>query len=74
MSSKQDERTNEALWDFLVFPLIVLIGIYVVAAVLDSILGLNNQSFVIIFTGIGGFGFIIYYFKTKIEESMKRKE
>jgi len=63
-----EDRISKAITDFIVIPLIVLIGIYVTASVIDSMLQLNNETFRIIFTGVGGVGFFIYYFKRKLSE------
>jgi len=34
----------------------------------DSMLGLNNETFKLVFTGIGGVPFLIYYYKKEIEK------
>ncbi len=67
MSQKED-RVDEAVKDFIVIPAIVLIGLYVTASIIDSMLQLNNQTFRIIFTGVGGVPFFIYYFKKKMSK------
>lgn len=63
-----EDRVDKAIKDFIVIPIIVLIGLYVTATIIDSMLQLNNQTFKIIFTGVGGIGFFIYYFKRKMSE------
>lgn len=63
-----EDRVNKAITDFIVIPVIVLIGLYVTASVIDSMLHLNNETFKIIFTGVGGVPFFIYYFKRKMSE------
>lgn len=63
-----ENRVDKAITDFIVIPVVVLIGLYVTASVIDSMLQLNNQTFRIIFTGVGGVPFFIYYFKRKMSE------
>jgi len=63
-----EDRVEKAIQDFIVIPVIVLIGLYVTASIIDSMLHLNNETFKIIFTGVGGIGFFIYYFKRKMSE------
>ena len=65
----QENRIDKAITDFIVIPAIILIGLYVTAAIIDSMLQLNNQTFRIIFTGIGGVPAFIYYFKKKMSET-----
>jgi hypothetical protein len=50
----------------MVFPLVVIIGIYVVSSVADSLLGLNNEAFRMGFTGLGGIPFLVYYYKREL--------
>lgn len=61
-------RVDKAIEDFIVIPLIVVIGIYVVASVIGSILGLNNEFVKWFFAAVGGIGYFIYYFKKKMSE------
>ena len=68
MSKNREDRVDKAVKDFIVIPAIVLIGLYVTASIIDSMLQLNNQTFRIIFTGVGGVPFFIYYFKRKMSE------
>lgn len=63
-----EDRIDKAIADFIVIPAIVLIGLYVTASIIDSMFQLNNQTFRIIFTGVGGVPFFIYYFKRKMSE------
>lgn len=63
-------RVDKAIEDFIVIPFVVLIGIYITSVVIDSMLQLNNQTFKVIFTGVGGIPFVIYYFRRKISEYM----
>jgi len=61
-------KVETAIEDFVVIPLIILIGLYATASVIDAMLHLNNETFKIIFSGVGGVGYFIYYFKRKMSE------
>jgi ABC-type Fe3+-siderophore transport system permease subunit len=63
-------KIDRAIQDFIVLPVIVLVGIYVTASLIDSMLLINNETFRIIFTCIGGVPFFIYYFKRKLAQYM----
>lgn len=63
-------KVDRAIEDFIVIPVIALLGIYIVALLVDSMLHVNNQTFVLIFTGVGGVPFLIVYFKKKIGQYM----
>jgi len=65
---REDGRIDKAITDFIVIPVIVLIGLYVTASIIDSFLHLNNETFKLIFTGVGSVGFFIVYFKKKMSE------
>jgi len=63
-----EDRIGKAIADFIVIPAIVLIGLYVTAAIIDSMLQLNNETFKILFTAVGGVPALAYYFKRKMSE------
>lgn len=63
-----ENRIDKAIADFIVIPAIVLIGLYVTAAIIDSMLQLNNETFKILFTAVGGVPALAYYFKRKMSE------
>lgn len=62
------DRVNKAIEDFIVIPAIILIGLYVTAAIIDSFLHLNSETFRMVFAGIGGVGYFIFYFRKKLSE------
>jgi hypothetical protein len=64
----EDSKTNKAIFDFIVLPMIVLIGLYIVAALIDSMLQWNNQTFRTLFTLVGGIPALALYFKSKMAE------
>jgi hypothetical protein len=61
-------KVDKAVQDFIVIPTVVLLGLYITASLIDAMLLLNSQTFRIIFTGVGGTSFFIYYFKKKMSE------
>ena len=63
-----NKRIDKAITDFIVIPVILLTGLYVTASFIDSMLHLNNETFKILFTGIGGILCLILHFKAKIKE------
>jgi hypothetical protein len=66
--SEYDRKINKAVYDFIVIPVIVLLGLYITAALLDSMLQLNNQTFRTLFTLVGGIPALALYFKSKMRE------
>ena len=63
-----NNKIDKAVEDFIVMPVIVLVGIYVVSALIDSMLQINSSTFRVIFTGVGGIPFFVYYFKKKLSK------
>ena len=63
-----EDRVDKAIKDFIVIPAIVLLGIYIAASLVDSMLQLNNETFKILFTLVGGVPALAYYFKRKMSE------
>jgi len=66
--SKEQKRIDKAITDFIVLPVIILLGLYIVAAMIDSMMGTPNQTFRVIFAGVGGVAYFIYYFRKKMRE------
>lgn len=60
-----ERQLNDAIENFVAIPLIILIGLYMTASAIDPFLNLNNQTFRIIFTVIGGIPSLILFFKRK---------
>jgi hypothetical protein len=63
-----ENRVDKALQDFFVIPFIALIGIYAVASVLGSMLGVNNGFVDWFFAAVGVVGYFVNYFKKKLSE------
>jgi len=74
LSERQmNERYDGEVYRFMVFPLIVIIGIYVVSSVADLILGLNNETFRMVFTGVGGIPFLFCYYNRELARALEHK-
>lgn len=68
MSQKNyDDRVREDIYRFIVNPMIVLLGIYIVSALLQDFLKIHYEYFGVIFTGIGGVPYLIYYYKRELK-------
>ena len=67
MSQREYEDTvREDIYRFIVRPMIVLIGIYIVSMLLEMFLDIDYEYFKIIFTGIGGIPYLIYYYRKEL--------
>jgi len=66
-----EDLVQKAIVDFIVIPIIILLGLYITAGFIDAMLQLNNETFKILFTLVGGIPTFAYYFKHKIREYMK---
>ena len=59
------DKVSKAVENFIAIPLIILIGLYIVASAIIPFIHLNNQTFTIIFTLAGGIPALTFYFKEK---------
>ena len=55
---------NKTVRDFIVTPIVALIGIYVAGVFVKELFNLPN-AIQYLFHGVGGIGFLIYYFRKK---------
>ena len=60
-----ENQFSKAFEDFIAIPLIILIGLYMVASAIVPFLNLDDQTFRIIFTLIGGIPTLTFFFKKK---------
>lgn len=68
ISQKRYENVvREDVYIFIVKPMIVLIGIYIVSALLEGFLNVKFEYFKVIFTGIGGIPYLIHYYKKELD-------
>ena len=58
---------DKTVRDFIVTPIVALISIYVAGVFVKELFNLPN-AIQYLFHGVGGIGFLIYYFRKKIGE------
>ena len=58
---------NKIVKDFIVVPVVVLIGVYIAGAFVEDFFNFGDAT-KYLFLGIGGIGFLIYYSRKKIGE------
>jgi len=58
---------DKAIEDLIVIPVVIVLGLFITGAVVDSMLQ-TTYTFKILFAGVGGIPFLIYYFRKKISE------
>jgi hypothetical protein len=63
------KRVDKAIEDLIVIPVVIMFGLYITGAVVDSMLQ-TNFTFKILFAGVGSIPFLIYYYRKKISEYM----
>jgi hypothetical protein len=63
-----ENEVSKALEDFIAIPLIILIGLYMVASAIVPFLHLDDQTFRIIFTLSGGIPSLTFFFKNKMRK------
>jgi len=61
-----ENQVSKTIEDFIAIPLIILIGLYMVASAIVPFLHLDDQTFRIIFTLAGGIPSLTFFFKNKI--------
>ena len=65
-TGKMDDSYNKDVCRLLVFPLVVIVLMYVMSSIVDSILGLNSQIFRTVFTVIEGIPLLIFYYNREL--------
>jgi len=66
-SRRQYEHVAREDWyRFAVKPAMVLIGMYIVSILLKAFLDIGWEPFPMLFTGVGGIPFLIYYYKKEL--------
>lgn len=58
---------NKLVGDFIVVPIVVLLGIYIAGVFVTELFNLPN-AMQYLFHGVGGIGFLVLYFRKKIGE------
>ena len=64
---RMEDKFQKLVFDFIVKPAIVLLGIFLAGVFVESIFDFPDAT-KYLFLGIGGIGFLIYYFRKKIGE------
>jgi hypothetical protein len=62
-------KANDAIVTFIAIPLVMLIGYYLIACTIAPLVGLNNQTFKIIFTLAGGVPTLLFYSNNQIKRN-----
>ena len=63
-----ENEVGKTIEDFIAIPLIIIIGLYMVASAIVPFLHLDNHSFRIIFTLAGGIPTLTFFFKNKMRK------
>jgi hypothetical protein len=62
-----EAQATDAIITFIAIPLILIIGLYLLACTIAPVVNLNNQTFKIIFTLAGGIPTLLFYSKSQIK-------
>jgi hypothetical protein len=63
-----ENQVGKTIEDFIVMPLIIIIGLYMMASAIVPFINLDNQNFSIIFTLSGGIPTLTFFFKSKMRK------
>lgn len=64
---KREDKFQALVFDFIVKPAVVLLGIFLAGVFVETLFNFASAT-KYLFLGIGGIGFLIYYFRKKIGE------
>jgi len=64
-----EDQFSDAFKTFVAIPLIIIIGLYLLACAIAPFVDLNNLTFRIIFTLAGGVPTLLFYLKSQIGRS-----
>jgi len=65
-----EDQVTDAIVIFIATPLILIIGLYLIACTIAPVANLNNQTFKIIFTLAGGIPSLLFYSKSQIKRKV----
>ena len=71
MSRTSNTLINRAIRRFIILPLILIFGIYIVGTLVEAFFGIPAAA-TSIFLGVGGVAFLIYYYRDWIKRIMMR--
>lgn len=63
-----ENQVGKTIEDFIAMPLIIIIGLYMMASAIVPFINLDNQNFSIIFTLSGGIPTLTFFFKSKMRK------
>jgi len=63
----REKELDKTVRDFIFIPIVVLLGIYLAGVFVEELFGFPD-AIKYLFLGVGGIGFLIYYFRKKIRE------
>ena len=63
-----ENQVSKTIEDFIAIPLIIIIGLYMMASAIVPFINLDNQNFSIIFTLSGGIPSLTFFFKNKMRK------
>lgn len=64
---QREDKFQKLVFDFVVVPAIVLLGIFLAGVFVESLFNFPGAT-KYLFLGIGGIGFLVYYFRKKIAQ------
>lgn len=68
----EEAQIEEAITKFIAIPVMMIIALYLLACIIAPLANLNNQTFRIVFTAVGGAPALFFYQKSK--RAAKSKE
>jgi len=71
MSRQSYDPVAKAVQQFVVLPIILLLGIYLTGSFVEALFGISAAA-TRIFVGIGGIGFLVYYYRDWIVKILMR--
>ena len=63
-------RNNDPIQRFIAIPIVIVIGIFVVGAIVEELFGIPAAP-ARIFAGVGGIGFLVYYYRNGLKQIMR---
>ena len=69
MSRQSKDPVVKAVERFIILPIILIFGIYLVGTFVEAFFGISAAA-TRIFVGIGGVGFLVYYYRDWIKRLM----
>lgn len=71
MTRRTNDPVEKAVLRFIILPIILIFGIYIVGTFVEALFGIPAAA-TRIFLGVGGVGFLVYYYRDWIKRIMMR--